>query len=310
MQKLFKDFFYFSRGEKLGILILIAIIGIIFLSGYIISVWQHKDGTSEVDTIAEVAARQEYEEFIASLKETERPQRRRYTSTGYEEEKIPVILKTFNPNATDSVTFRQLGLPAWMVKNILKYRLKGGKFRKSEDFKKIYGMTEEQYALLSPYIYITPEDTAYNTPKLYTPETPRTESMKYTTGTVINLNLADTTELKKVPGIGSGIARLITGYRQRLGGFYQIEQLKDINLDAQQLHAWFSINPEEVHRINLNRSNVEQLRSHPYINFYQAKAFIEYRRKKGKITGLKPFSLYEEFTETDLERISHYVCFD
>ena len=27
-------------------------------------------------------------------------------------------------------------------------------------------------------------------------------------------------------------------------------------------------------------------------------------------TSPKPFSLYEEFTETDLERIGHYVCFE
>ena len=52
------------------------------------------------------------------------------------------------------------------------------------------------------------------------------------------------------------------------------------------------------------------MRSHPYINFYQAKAIVEYRKKKGSLTSLKPFSLYEEFTETDLERIGHYVCFE
>ena len=43
----------------------------------------------------------------------------------------------FDPNRTDSVTFCRLGLPAWMAKNILRYRSKGGKFRKAEDFKKV-----------------------------------------------------------------------------------------------------------------------------------------------------------------------------
>ena len=89
-----------------------------------------------------------------------------------------------------------------------------------------------------------------------------------------------------------------------------IEQLKDINLDTQQLQAWFSIDLTNVHRINLNHTGIDRLRSHPYINFYQAKAIVEYRKKKGSLTSLKPFSLYEEFTETDLERIGHYVCFE
>ena len=197
-----------------------------------------------------------------------------------------------------------------MTKNILHYRAKGGKFRKTEDFKKIYGITEDQYSVLSPYIHIPPEDTVRHTPQLYITETVPVENIKYKTGTILDLNRADTTELKKIPGIGSGIARLIVGYRQRLGGFYQIEQLKDINLDTRQLQAWFSIDPTNVHRINLNRTGVDRLRSHPYINFYQAKAIVEYRKKKGSLTSLKPFSLYEEFTKADLDRISHYICFE
>ena len=119
-----------------------------------------------------------------------------------------------------------------------------------------------------------------------------------------------TTELKKIPGIGSGIARLIIGYRQRLGGFYNITQLQEIHLDTTQLQSWFSIDTRAIHLINLNRSSIERLRNHPYINFYQAKAFVEYRKKKGDLHSLKPFALYEEFSDTDLEKISHYVCFE
>ena len=128
--------------------------------------------------------------------------------------------------------------------------------------------------------------------------------------TELNLNHADTTELKKIPGVGSGIARSIVNYRQRLGGFYRIEQLQEIHLDYRQLQAWFTITPSEIRRINLNRVGIERLRNHPYINFYQAKALVEYRKKKGILHNLKPFALYEEFTESDLERLSHYVCFE
>uniref|UniRef100_UPI0035A0A85A helix-hairpin-helix domain-containing protein n=1 Tax=Prevotella heparinolytica TaxID=28113 RepID=UPI0035A0A85A len=70
------------------------------------------------------------------------------------------------------------------------------------------------------------------------------------------------------------------------------------------------VDPQKIRPINLNRSGIEKLRSHPYINFYQAKAFMEYRKKNGMLRYLKPFALYEEFSEADLERISHYVCFE
>lgn len=289
---------------------LIAVICIVFLSGHLISAWQRRNPISPDDMAIQANAQQEYEEFIASLEEKEQPSERQYTTYKRKEENIPVVLTSFNPNTADSITFRHLGLPAWMAKNILHYRTKGGKFRKPEDFKKVYGMTEEQYSILSSYIHIPPEDTVYHTTQLYIAQTASVENIKYEAGTILDLNRADTTELKKIPGIGSGIARLIVGYRQRLGGFYQIEQLKDINLNTQQLQTWFCIDPAIVRRINLNRISVDRLRSHPYINFYQAKAIVEYRKKKGSLTSLKPFSLYEEFTETDLERISHYVCFE
>lgn len=142
-------------------------------------------------------------------------------------------------------------------------------------------MTEEQYRTLSPYIYFTAEDTIRKATALLTlPQTKKDSLYKYPAGTVLNLNHADTTELKKIPGIGSGIARLIVGYRQRLGGFYQIEQLQDIHLDYRQLQTWFIVAPSEISRINLNRVGIERLRHHPYINFYQAKAIVEYRKRK------------------------------
>ncbi|MDE5709688.1 MAG: helix-hairpin-helix domain-containing protein, partial [Bacteroides sp.] len=158
----------------------------------------------------------------------------------------------------------------------------------------------------------TPKATPFYTPPASGDSTVLTRSRqeKYPAGTIIDLNRADTTELKKIPGIGSEIARMIVGYRQRLGGFYSIEQLKEIHLDAARLQPWFSIDTSLIRLLNLNRAGIEKLRSHPYINFYQAKAFVEYRKKKGKFQSLKPFTLYEEFSEADLERISHYVCFE
>lgn len=294
---------------------LIAVIGIVFLSGHFMSVWQ-RSTCAGYRAEEEEAMRKEYEEFMASIEKAEKAgkwrhaEERRNAAYGRKEETL-AALSAFNPNTADSATLRKLGLPGWMAKNILRYREKGGRFRKAEDFKKVYGMTEERYTVLSPYIEIAPEDTVRNAWQLHIPpvvKVPKNE--KYAAGTVLNLNLADTTELKKIPGIGSGIARLIVGRRKMLGGFYRIEQLKEIHLNVDSLRGWFSIRTEDIQRINVNRAGVERLRAHPYINFYQAKAIVEYRRKKGKLKSLKPFALYEEFTEEDLERMGHYVCFE
>lgn len=316
MRNPFKDFFYFSRGERRGILVLITGIVLVFLSGYFYSYWKEMQFPTEEDLKQQAIAEAEYNAFISSIKEEKEQRETKYTRYEHKEPQT-LDLTPFNPNTTDSATFRKLGLPGWMARNILQYRRKSGKFRKAGDFKKVYGLTEEQYETLLPYIYIAPEDTIRNRTSIYNHpaandnnSNSQPKSYKYPIGTIVDLNKADTTELKKIPGIGSGIALMITAYRQKLGGFYRIEQLEDIHLDYHQLQSWFSIDSKDIHLINLNRIGIERLRSHPYINFYQAKAFVEYRKKKGALHSLKPFTLYEEFSVTDLERISHYVCFE
>ncbi len=132
---------------------------------------------------------------------------------------------------------------------------------------------------------------------------------KYLEGTIISLDEADTTELKKIPGIGIGTAKRIIAYRQLLGGFYKVSQLQEISHLPAELNKWFFIEKEPIHRININKFNIERLASHPYINFYQAKVIVEHRSRKGTLKSLRELSLYEEFTSKDIERLAPYICF-
>lgn len=220
-----------------------------------------------------------------------------------------IILTPFDPNTADSIAFLRLGLKPWMAKNILKYREKGGRFRKPEDFKKIYGLNEEQYAMLLPYIHI--QEAHRDTIRiLAVRDTIQHFPTKYTAVTQIELNSTDTTELKKIPGVGSGIARMIVRYREQLGGFYSITQLDEIHLISANISKWFSLNPALIRKININRASISRLNAHPYINFYQAKIILEHRRKHGNINSLRQLSLYEEFNATDFDRLNHYISFD
>lgn len=314
MQKWFSEFFYYSRGERRGILVLLGASLLLFLGGEMYVHLKSKQADNPDDRLKQQQAIEEYRAFSASIRKKEKEEKENHKSryaSWKEEDDVSPVLVPFNPNTADSATFRQLGLPAWMARNILRYREKGGIFRRTEDFRKIYGLTEEQYTILQPYIRIPATDSTDYRPSLFLAEQ-RKDSLplKYTPGTLVDLNRADTTELKKIPGIGSGIARLISGYRQQLGGFYHLSQLKEINIDYLQLTDWFRIDTTSIRRIPINRASVDRLRHHPYLNFYQAKALVEYRLKHGPLKSLKPFVLYEEFTREDLERIGHYLSFE
>lgn len=302
---MWKDFFYYSRTERQGIIILVALIILTCIASWFIPPRE----VPEVEDSQEFE--KEYADFIASLKEKEPQKEVNYKNRLYEKRKV--ILASFDPNTADSITFLDLGLPGWMAKNILKYRAKGGRFHKQSDFRKVYGLTEEQYATLKPYISIADMPKKRDTIRLLSHHREASDTLqyyKYPSGTIIGLNQADTTELKKIPGIGSAIARMIVGYRKKLGGFYKIEQLQDIHLDADKLQEWLFVNESETRRIDLNKAGIERLRAHPYINFYQAKVIVEYRKKKGQIKSLKQLRLYDEFSEKDFERISPYISFD
>lgn len=317
MRKWFGEFLYYSRGERRGILALLGVALLLLLGGEMYVHLQSKRADNPDDRLEQEQAMEEYRAFSASIREKEKEEKesRKSRYMAWEEEFVPPVLAPFNPNTADSATFRQLGLPAWMARNILRYREKEGVFRRAEDFRKIYGLTEEQYTTLRPYIRIPATDSTGHRPSLFLAgqrkdTLQQARPLKYERGTLVDLNRADTTELKKIPGIGSGIARLISGYRQQLGGFYSLSQLEDIDLDYRQLADWFRIDTTAIRRIPVNRASVDRLRRHPYLNFYQAKALVEYRRKHGPLKSLKPFVLYEEFTREDLERIGHYLSFE
>ena len=191
-------------------------------------------------------------------------------------------------------------------------RQAGGKFATAEAFSRIYGITEEQFHTLEPYIYIS-ESFQKKPDTLRYAKVEKRDTLafyKYPEGTLVDLNRADTTELKKIPGIGIGIAQAIVAYRNRLGGFYDVAQLQELKWVTSDIQRWFKVENCPIHRINANKASLDRLRAHPYINYYQARVIVEFRRKKDKLKSLSQLSLYEEFAEKDLERLSHYLTFD
>lgn len=303
---MWKDFLYYTKTERQGIIVLVVLILGVYAAPKLFSFFTRAEDT---DCKENEKFDKEYNDFISALRETKPHQKSGPSFQSSPQREVKLAM--FDPNTADSTALLSLGLPSWMVKNILHYRNKQGKFRHPKDFRKIYGLTEEQYRTLYPYIQITKDFSSKDTIRLLTAQSVQRDTlMKYLPGTIISLNSADTTELKKIPGIGSSIARMIVNYRERLGGFFRIEQLQEIHLKAEKLRPWFSIDIQQTRRINLNKAGMERMMRHPYINYYQAKVIIEYRKKKGALKSLKQLSLYEEFTPIDLERLEPYICYN
>lgn len=299
---MWKDFFYFTKTERIGFYALVALI-LTAISAY----WAlPSDSAPQLKEQLDEAT---YQQFLASVRQKEKSWN---YNDYYINKKQEILLAPFDPNTADSAAFVRLGLRPYIARNILHYRAKGGKFQTPESFAKVYGLSPEQFKMLLPYITI---GDAYRkrTDSLhqFTAQAERDtlKFYKYPEGSVVCLDEADTTELKKIPGIGSGIAKQIVAYRQKLGGFYKVDQLQEIVPLPAELNRWFKIKNRPIQRINLNKQSIERLTSHPYINFYQAKVIVEHRKKKGALKSLRELSLYEEFTAKDFERLAPYICF-
>ncbi len=140
----------------------------------------------------------------------------------------------------------------------------------------------------------------------------RYNSDKLKSGETILLNSADTTEWKKVPGIGSSFASRIVKYRNLLGGYISAEQLREVyGMDEERYETMLPYIEVDgyVKKININKLEFKELLKHPYINYDQVQAIFSLRRKKGDIKSINELAMLNEFTRDDIIRIEPYLEF-
>ncbi len=260
-----RDFFYFSRGERRA---LILVLGLIIVSGLIL-IFTNRDAVNQKPEQAS-----QTEKNTAALK-----------GTSESEKKEPSEKKKSNTPE------RKASSEASERKKTSKKR------RASEKTTAKKESVSERVERLTSYAH---------------PSYRRTP--KFKKGTVVELNTADTTTLKKVPGIGSTFANRIVKFRNLLGGYYSVSQLSEVyGIDEERymnLKEWFTADPSSIQKIEVNEVAQKTLYRHPYITYGQAKVIYQLRRQKGRLEGWVNLRLLEEFTDKDKERLKHYLSFE
>ncbi|MFN4080376.1 MAG: helix-hairpin-helix domain-containing protein, partial [Saprospiraceae bacterium] len=195
----------------------------------------------------------------------------------------------FDPNTASASDFARLGLPEWLGARIEKYRDKGGVFRKPEDFAKIYGMRPEDFERLAPYLRIAPKERQV----AYQPaEDPRPvmasggESMgKSGGGGPVDVNEAQIDDWVRLPGIGAVRAEKIIRFREKLGGFAEIEQVAETyglpDSIYRQIRPMLVMGGAPLRKLNINTADVAALSAHPYLTRKQAELIVAFREQHG-----------------------------
>lgn len=181
-------------------------------------------------------------------------------------------LFAFDPNTVSKEELLKLGFWERTANTFLKYRSKGAVFRKKEDLKKVYGISEKFYTALEPYIII--QSSAQHTSGNFNNK-PKIKA-------VLELNSADSISLIDLKGVGPGYARRILKYRSMLGGFNNIEQLREVYGMSDELFELIkqqcAVNPDLIKKLNINTADFKTVNKHPYIGYELTKQFFNFRK--------------------------------
>lgn len=301
MKKWLSTYFGFSKREFNGIMMLVFLVGLVMIFPYLYGLIREEEQVTEAELQA-VLTLALLEKKSLSHKKEYNPERPIAKEKG--------SLFAFDPNSLGMEGWLKLGLSAKQAGAILKYREKGGKFRKHADLRKMYTISEQMYQQLAPYIKISDDlkrDLAFNS-KTYI----RQVSVK-SAPVVIEVNGADTTALDQIKGIGMTFANRIIKYRDRIGGFYKKEQLMEVfGLDSvkyEEIKDQIIIDLTKLKRINVNTAEFADFKNHPYIRYKQVNALIQYRKQHGNYSNIADLNRVAILNQETINRLAAYLEF-
>lgn len=317
-----EDYFTFSKPQRrsmlLTISILIICLAIRFMYGYFFLVKTIPADTAflqEANRLTQPDTSQKYQYGY-----------RNYTAdnnAGYNEpyrNNLPKTvaakteLFTFDPNTLHADGWRRLGLRDKTITTIQNYLSKGGKFRKPEDIKRIYGLFPDQADRLLPYVRITPIASNDRVKNYVKNEFVKKESAyaiypaKTAAPAIIDINTADTTIFISLPGIGSKLAARIVNFREKLGGFYTVEQIAETyglpDSVFQKIKNRLVTGNFLIEKININTADANRIKANPYIKWNLANAIVQYRSQHGNyitLDDLKKIAIIDAQTFTKIQ---------
>jgi competence protein ComEA len=316
-EKISTDYFTFTRKDRIAILVLVALIVVVVFAPTIISGSFAKSSalpdTAWMGAVKRLELKEENTDGFADPANRDNSSNYQYDRSDKEYfNRSKGELFYFDPNTLNAEGWKKLGLRDKTVKTIQNYLAKGGHFYKPADLSKIYGLFEDEYARLEPYIRI--EGKKVTTPpaianEIFVPPAGKTEGYK-----VIDINTADTSAFISLPGIGSKLAARIVNFRDKLGGFYVISQVAETyglpDSTFQKIRQYLKLDNPSIKKININTASLDELKAHPYIKYALANPIVAYRKEHGPFLKLEDIKKVMVVTEDAYQKIYPYLSIE
>lgn len=290
-------YFGFTRSETNGTIVLLLITFLIILVPFLLRIFISNSHHGEVDRLI-------LDSLVAAIENNKPPL-----------DQKPDLFP-FNPNTAAEKELLALGIDEKAAKHIVNYRKAGGIFNTKKDLLKIYGLTEVEYTRIYAFIDL-PENSP--SPSAGAPQPKpgfilQPEYKPHPLTDYIDINLADSTALMSIRGIGPVFSNRIIRFRNALGGFASEEQFSEVyklneealkNLkDAAYIDTIFT--PQ---KLNLNFANARELSKHPYISGELARNIVAFRSANGPYKDAEDPSLQKIIPDSLLIKLKPYILF-
>ncbi len=295
MKKDFFDLFALSAAERKGVIVLVAIILVLSAVQLFLAFRRSPPASFSDSTFFHALIPGESEE--TEIAELYNPQSGQSADT--------FELFEFDPNRIDAGDLIRLGIHEKVIRTWLNYRLHGGRFYKPEDISKIYGLSRETADRLIPFVKIESDRAGRMEASFY--KTVRTPAKK-------EINAGDSVDFLNIPGIGPVLSGRITRYRSLLGGYYGIEQLKEVYGLHDSLIPYvaerFYADTSRIEKINVNEATEDRIRRHPYIGRHISRGIIAYRKQAGRIKSIDELVTNGILSREEFEKVRVYLVLD
>jgi competence protein ComEA len=175
---------------------------------------------------------------------------------------------------------------------------------------------KDDYERLLPYVKIASEPAVEKKYNDWKKETVAGGSVVYSarktvTGKTIEINTADTAALMALPGIGSRLAARIINFREKLGGFYSVQQVAETyglpDSTFRKIQGALQCNNASVQQLNINTADANTLKQHPYIRWNLANAIVQYRAQHGNFKSVDDLQQVMVITPEIFQKIRPYI---
>ena len=308
-----KKFLSFTKKEKRGILFTMVIIVAIFVSAkYIYPLLVEEQNISQSNLSAATDS---------LLLKNDEGSKKSYVNNeynndeGYQAYSKKTYNKTFtgtmfyfDPNTLDAAGWQKLGIKDKTIASMQNYLSKGGRFKEPGDLRKVWGLRDDEKERLIPYVRIAAvaQPTYTNN---YTPYEKKPYEKKVIAP--VDINAGDSAAFDALPGIGGGYSRRIINFRNRLGGFYKVEQIAETfglpDSVFQKIKPLLKISGNDIKKLNINTAKEEELKAHPYIRWQLAKVITEYKKQHGDFKTLQDLKKIMTIDEETYNKISPYL---